>query len=169
MSTSQKATFHPALWHSCDAGTLRYTIYLAIRYNIDPYGLFRAFVEAERNGTVTCGQLEITLRRRADDHAIFLLTRRSEVLGQIRVSRMYEDQTNRMSSRIISRARILRRREDTPLPIRELREGIKNVSLRGTVTGKSEMVPRYSRDAGHVTRGCVAIVTDPTGSVRIPL
>jgi replication factor A1 len=55
------------------------------------------------------------------------------------------------------------------LLIRELREGIRNVSLRGTVTGKSEMVPRYSRDTGHVTRGCVAIVTDPTGSVRVPL
>jgi len=169
LRVSRKAPLYPAHWHSYGAGTLRYAIYLATRHNIDPYKLFSAFVEAETKGAVTCGPLEITLRRRADNHAIFLLTRDSEILGQIRVGGICADRANGPLSRLISRARLLRSRENIPCSIRELREGVRNVSLRGRVTEKSEVVRRYSRDTGRVVRSCVAIVTDPTGSVRLPL
>jgi hypothetical protein len=46
---------------------------------------------------------------------------------------------------------------------------MRNVNLKGKVTGRSEVLLRYSQDTVHVVRGCVATVSDPSGSVRLPL
>lgn len=113
MGVSRKTLFCRVDWRSWDAGTLRYLTYLASKHDIYPYKFLRAFVEAERKGTAVCGPLKITLRRRARDYAIFLLTRESKIVGQIRMSGTWKGPTRigSLYSRRIDRVGLFGRRD----------------------------------------------------------
>ena len=159
-------------WRSRHVESLRYLVYLSNKHSINPYELLNSLIEAEKKSTVTCGPLRIVLRERAEDHAIFLLTGASKIVAQIRLrSGVWENlhETKRLYSMLVNSAQPFEKLDEQQLSIKELRKGMKNVDLRVRVTGKSDMVLRYSRDNGHPMRLCIATVTDPSGSIRLPL
>jgi len=153
-------------------GSLGYLVYLSNKHDINPYELLNSFIEAEKKSTVTCGSLKIMLRNRAADHAVFLLTRESKIVAQMRLrSEVWQNlaKTKSLYSVLVKNAQPFKGPDKPPSSIKELRRGMKNVNLRVKVTGKSEVVLKYSRDNGHPIRLCVATVTDPSGSIRLPL
>jgi hypothetical protein len=111
----------------------------------------------------------IRLRTIARDYAVFLLTRESEIVGQIRMSGGWKSRKGiRSLWRRIDGVRVFGRSRRQPSSIAQLREGMRNVNLKGKVTGKLRVL-RSSQDAANHVRGCIAIVSDPFGSVRLPL
>ncbi len=155
-----------------DIGSLEYLIYLSNKHDIDPYELLNIFFKVEEKNTVTCGPLKIVLRKKAKDHAVFLLTRESEIIAQMKFRiELWEEpaKTKRLYSMLIDHAQPLIKPVMSPSSIIELQKGMKNVDLRVKVTGKSEVQRMYSRYNGKPLRLCVATVTDPSGSIRLPL
>jgi hypothetical protein len=157
---------------SCDAGTLEYLTYLSGKHDVEPYELLNSFFEAEKKNTCTCGPLKITLRARAENHAIFLLKKESEIVAQMRFrSDLWKNpaETRRLYSILVDRIRSFKQLHEPPSSIRELRKGMKNVDLTVKVTGKSEVTRRYSRYDGRPLRFCLGTVSDASGSIRLPL
>jgi len=158
--------------HSCDAGTLEYLTYLSGKHDVDPHELLNSFFKLEKKKAVTCGPLKITMRVRAENHAIFLLKKGSEIVAQMRFrSELWKnpDKTRHLYSILVDRFQSFERLYEPPSSIRELRKGMKNVDLRFKVTGKSEVTRRYSRYDGRPLRFCLATVSDVSGSIRLPL
>ena len=158
--------------HTCDAGTLEYLTYLSSKHDVDPFKLLNSFFEAKKKKAVTCGPLKITLRVRAENHAIFLIKRDLEIVAQMRFrSELWKnpDKTRHLYSILVDRFRSFKQLNKTPSSIRELRKGMKNVDLKVKVTGKSEVTRRYSRYDGSPLQFCLATVSDASGSIRLPL
>jgi len=110
------------------------------------------------------------LREKAQDYAIFLLTCGSEIAAQIRVeSQAWKDPIQIMKLCALLMDDIRPRMEKPPASIKELRKGMKNVNLKVVVTKKSEVLTRYSRYDGSSFHLCIAMVTDPSGSIKMPL
>ena len=155
-----------------DIGSLEYLIYLSNKHDVDPYELLNDFFKLEEKNTVTCGPLKIVLRKKAKGHAVFLLTRESEIIAQMRFRiELWEDpaKTKRLYSMLIDHAQPFIKPVMLPSSIKELQNGMKNVDLRVKITGKSEVQRVYSRFTGKPFLFCAATVTDPSGSIRLPL
>ena len=72
-------------WRCSDVGRLRYLIILSNKYNVNPYALLNALIEAEKKSAAECDCLRITLRSRGIDDASFLITKRSGIVAQVRM------------------------------------------------------------------------------------
>ena len=159
-------------WRSLDVGCLEYLTRLASIYDIDPYELIDGFIEAEKKKIAVCGPLKITLRERAQNYGIFLVTNDSKVVAQLKLeNKVWENaiQAKELCSLILKDRKHLRKVPNPPLSIKDLRQGMKNVNIRVTVTSKSEVVNKNSSYDGRALRLCIAIVADPSGSIRLPL
>ena len=118
---------------SWDVVNLRYLIYLSSKHGINPHDLLNGFIEAEKKNTVTCGPLKIMLRERTQNHAIFLLTRESNIVAQMRMKReVWEnpDKAKSIYSFLLDRSPPIKKSEKPLSSIRELRKGMKNVDLK---------------------------------------
>jgi replication factor A1 len=158
--------------NSRDLGSLAYLVYLSKEHGINPYELLNSLIEIEKKNEVKCGPLNILVRERVKDHATFLLTRESKVIAQFSLrSKLWKDsvKTNRLYSKLVNRVQPLIKSVKPPSSIKELRKGMRNVDLRVKVTSKSEVNRMYSRYSGKPFRFCAATVTDPSGSIRLPL
>lgn len=172
MRGSWKRSFDRRGPRSWDAERLEYLIYLSIKHSVDPCELLNSFFEAEKKNTSTCGPLKIVLRERANDHAVFLFSRETEIVAQMSMkSVLWENpaKTERLYSALVDCAQPFRKLYSTPSSISELQIGMKNVNLRVKVTEKSEIMLRHSRYNGNSVNLCVATVTDLSGSIRLPL
>jgi len=159
-------------FHLCDVGILKYLIYLSGKHGVDPFKLLNSFFEAEKKKAFTCGPLKIVLRERAENHAIFLLKRGSEIVAQMRFrSELWKNpaKPRRLYSILVDRFQSFKQLHEPPSSIRELWKGMKNVDLRVKVTGKSEETRMTSRYDGRPLRFCLATVSDASGSIRLPL
>jgi len=171
LRTLRRRLFYWRRWHSLDVGCLEYLIYIANMHDIDPYELLNSLIESEEKRSTTCGPLKIMLRERSKNHAIFLLTSESKIVAQMRFERtIWENPTQArdLCSLLIEDYRP-RESSKPPSSIKDLRKGMKNVDLRVTVTGKSEIIERDSPHEHSSLRLCIASVADSSGSIRLPL
>ncbi|WP_455368032.1 hypothetical protein [[Eubacterium] cellulosolvens] len=155
-----------------DVGCLEYLTRLASIYDINSYELLDSFVEAEKRKIATCGPLKITRREKAQDYGIFLVTNDSKVVAQLRLeNKVWENvnQAKELCSLIVKDHQHFRKIPKRQSSIKDLRQGMKNVNLRVTVTNKSEIVNKNSRYDGKALQLCIAIVADSSGSIRLPL
>jgi len=82
---SRKGVARWGHWRCSDVGRLRYLIILSNKYNVNPYALLNALIEAEKKSAAECDCLRITLRSRGIDDASFLITKRSGIVAQVRM------------------------------------------------------------------------------------
>jgi len=171
LRASYKRSFDRRGCKSGDDGILRYIIYLSIKHDIDPDELLDSFFEAEKKNIVICGPLKIVLRERTEDYVVFLVTRDLKLVAQMRFKSglwEYPVKTKHLFSELVVHAQPLKSFKQ-PSSIIELQKGMKNVNLRVKVSEKSEVLQRYSRYTGDSLLLCVVMVTDSSGSIRLPL
>lgn len=70
---------------SYDAKSLEYLIYLSHIHNINSYELLHSFTDAKNKKTAICGPLTINLRKKEKDYMVFLITKDSKIVAQIRM------------------------------------------------------------------------------------
>jgi hypothetical protein len=132
----------------------------------------KSFVKAEKINTAKCGPLKMVVTTRGIDYATFLVTRDEKLIAQIKMnSELWEtpEKVNHHYSELVDIAKPLRKLYTPPSSINEMQKGMKNVYLKAKVTGKSEVMLRYSRHDHNPLSLCVATITDFSGSIRLPL
>lgn len=171
LTTLWKQSLHQRHWHSWSASNLGYLIYTANKHGVDPYELLNSLYETREKLTVTCAPLTISLRKRTEDHSIFLLEKDSKVVAQIRMRNiMWETpaKIKRVYSILVQHSQSIKKPQSLALSIIEVHAGMRNVDLKGKISEKTEMMQGHSR-SGNPVRFCVATVTDTSGSIRLPL
>lgn len=137
-------------WHGrcSDVGRLRYLIFLSNKYNVNPYALLNALIEAEKKSTAECDCLRITLRSRGIDDASFLITKRSGTVAQVRMgSDVWRNprDTRHLYSILIEDEQLLKKRYNLSSLIKHTRESVTIEPLRpidakrATQTAKSRL------------------------------
>jgi hypothetical protein len=169
---SWKKAFDRRGSRSWDEERLEHLINISHKHDIDPHELLKSFFEAKKRNTARCGSLKIVLRKMANDHAIFLLTKETEIVSQVSIKNMLWEnpiKTKRVYSKLVDCIQNFNKVHAPPSSIIELQKGMKKVNLRVKVTEKPEIVLRHSRYNGNHLSLCVAMVADYSGSIRLPL
>ncbi len=157
---------------SWDEERLEHLVNISHRHDIDPHELLKSFFEAKKRNAARCGSLKIVLRKITKDHAIFLLTRETEIVSQVIMKNMLWEnpvKTKRVYSKLVDYIQNFKKVHALPSSIIELQKGMKKVNLRVKVTEKPEIMLKHSRYDGNHLSLCVAIVADYSGSIRLPL
>jgi replication factor A1 len=167
---------YPArLFTQKDIETFKYIIFIACKNDIDPLHLLHSIIEARERKFAKHGPLKIIQRERTKDYTIFML-RKNNIIAQFKLRDilLHHPRLEEKFSELVAEVQIhalnsLNKKRKTINTIKELRIGMCNVSFKGYVTYKSEIIPRHSRYNGHILRLSIAILTDESGSIRLSL
>jgi replication factor A1 len=150
-----------------------YLAFLSLKYEVDPDKFFYALTSAWENRTAICGELLIQCRNKKQDEAVFLMTKDSKVISQFPIPKEFllergnpiraSRRTNLLHRRII-------RKPERPysLFIRDLRAGMKKISLKATVSAIPKPTLVFTR-FGNYASVANASVTDETGTIKLCL
>jgi len=148
-----------------------YLYFLSVKYEVDFDQLIEGLIDARDNHEVSCGQLSIECRRKTLDYNVFLITNGDKVVAQFFVPKYFLDQPNHFEHPTCSY--LLRRVEardilETPKQIRDLRFGMKRISIKARVLNIPEarvVSTRY----GEFARVTNALIADETGTIKLCL
>jgi hypothetical protein len=153
--------------------TGEYLALISVKYEIDPDKFFFALVSAEEDRKATTGKLTIECRGKTKDKAMFLIMKGSKVVAQFSVLREFllergSPLRDYMDTSMIRRLVARKNMRTLVLPIRDLRIGMKKVSLRAKVVEIPNPKLVYTRygDLASVTN---ALIADATGTIRLCL
>jgi replication factor A1 len=155
------------------ASACEYLAFLTVKYEVDPDEFFGALSSAWEGKKTTCKELSIRCRGKTQDEAIFLILEGSEVVAQFPISNgvLMEGKnpiTDPMEIDMVRR-HLKRKNEGMhSLLIRDLRIGMKHVSLRAKVLEipKPKLVfTRFGKYASVLN----ALVADGTGTIKLCL
>jgi len=163
-------------FHSyADIKLLGYLTKISVRHGIDPNEFFGKFVEAWENRESTCKKLTIECRRRTRYFAIFLITADYKVIAQFLIPEYLLKETDPLKKfgYVLEHARrvLVKERERsgaTCLRIKDLKAGMKRVSLRARVVEISEPRLALTRFNDYVMFANV-ILSDGTSAVKLTL
>jgi Single-stranded DNA binding protein Ssb-like, OB fold len=153
--------------------TTEYLAILSAKYDVDPDKFFSALALAEEDKRSKCGDFAIECRSRTQEKVMFLILRDSKVVAQFSVQREFLlDQghpiRNLMDTQRIRRFAIKKAVRSLSLTIKDLKSGMKKVSLKARVLEipkPSTVCTRYGTFAS-VTN---ALIADRTGTIRLCL
>lgn len=153
--------------------TGEYLALISVKYEIDPDKFFLALVSAEEDQKATTGNLTIQCRGKTKDKAMFLITKGSKVIAQFSVLREFllergSPLKDYMDTSMIRRVLARRNMRARVLPIRDLRIGMKQVSLRAKVLEIPNPKLVYTR-YGDYASVSNALIADETGTIRLCL
>jgi len=158
-----------------DTKLLEYLTEISVRHGIDPNKFFSKFVEAWENRESTCKKLTIECRRKTRDFAIFLVTTDYKVVAQFPIPEYLLRETDPLKEfgYVLEHARrvLVKQREGsraTCLRIKDLRAGMKRVSLKARVIEISEPMLAYTRFNDYVMFAN-AVLSDGTGTIKLTL
>jgi len=163
-------------FHSyADIRLLEYLTEISVRHEIDPNEFFGKFVEAWEKRESTCKKLTIECRRKTRDSAIFLITTDYKVVAQFPMPQYLLRVTDPLKEfgYVLERARhvLVKEREGsraTCLRIKDLRAGMKGVSLRARIVEISEprlAHTRFNDDVMFVN----AVLSDDNRTIKLTL
>jgi hypothetical protein len=163
-------------FHSyADTKLLEYLTEISVRHGIDPNEFFGKFVEAWENRESTCKKLTIECRRRTRYFAIFLITADYKVVAQFPIPEYLLRETDPLKEfgYVLEHARrvLAKEREGsraTCLRIKDLKAGMKRVSLRARVVEISEPKLALTRSNDYLMFANV-ILSDGTSAVKLTL
>ena len=163
-------------FHSyADTKLLEYLTEISVRHGIDPNEFFGKFVEAWENRESTCKKLTIECRRRTRYFAIFLITADYKVIAQFLIPEYLLKETDPLKKfgYVLEHARrvLVKERERsgaTCLRIKDLKAGMKRVSLRARVVEISEPRMALTRFNDYVMFAN-AILSDKTSTIKLTL
>jgi replication factor A1 len=144
-----------------------------LKYAVDPNEFFGAISSAWENGTAVCGELLIRCRSKRADGSVFLMTKGSKVVSQFPIAKeFFLEPGNPIKSSggaSLLRRRIIRK-SGKPYSsyIRDLRAGMKKISLKATVSAIPEPSLVFTR-FGNYASVANATVVDETGTIKLCL
>lgn len=150
-----------------------YLAFLSMKYNVDIDKFFEALVSAGKNHRSTCGSLSIECRHKRESSIILLITTGSKVVAQFPISTEFlfskDNPIKDIMKASFLRKRLAKRDLGPHLfQIKDLRTGMKSVSLKAEVIEMSEpsfVVTRF----GNYASVANALVSDETGKIRLCL
>ena len=155
-----------------DGRILEYLARIAVKHEVDSDELFNCIVEAWDNNEAECQKLAISCRKKAKDSAIFLFTKGQKVVGQFSIPTTILQGNNRIESYVrtmqLKRASSVKSVEGENVQIKDLKAGMRKVSLRAEVVEKPEPKMVYTR-YGTTPSVSNVLIKDETGSIRMSL
>jgi replication factor A1 len=153
--------------------TGEYLAFISVKYEVDPDKFFLALIMAAENQKATSGNLTIECRGKTEDKAMFLISKDSKVVAQFSVLKEFLMEQGSpirsyMDTNMVRRFLARKNMRSFMLPIRDLRIGMRQVSLRAKVLEipKSKLV--YTR-YGNYASVTNALIADETGTIRLCL
>jgi hypothetical protein len=153
-----------------DFRALEYIDRISMKYDLDLNLFFSSFVEAWQCKESKCESLSIECREKTRDYAIFLITNGFNVVAQFHIPNHLLRETNLLKNFISEKSLIQKKAKvnvDNP-SIRELKVGMKRISLTGTITEISKSNTVFTR-FGEAKKVANAKLTDETGFIQLPL
>lgn len=156
------------------APVYEYLAFLCADYQIDPNRFFEALLSAEKDGEAGCGGLMLRCRSNQRDRVMMLITKDAHVVAQFALSRSFFDapRENPISVRLTSYLRNRREVKSSSIlrsyHIRDLRHGMKKISLKAKIRSMSNPRQVYTR-FGNYAMVCDAFLEDETGMIKMCL
>ena len=152
-----------------DDKVLGYLAIIAVKHKVDPNEFFSCIVDAWNLGESRCNHLKVKCRRRMKDSAIFIFTAGHKVLAQFPISTEIlnrETDLKDYMSNVHVKAPSVKKADN--LKIKDLKAGMKGVSLKARVLEIPEMKRVYTRFGleAYVTN---VLLCDETGRIRMAL
>ena len=150
-----------------------YLAFLSVKYEVDPDNLFNAIVSAGENQKSECENLSIERRSQTRDKAVFLILKDSKVVAQFPIVKEFLLQRDNpvkrfMKTDMIRRHLIKKNKGAHSLPIRDLRAGMRQISLRATVLEIPAPKLVFTR-FGNYASVANALIADETGTIKLCL
>jgi replication factor A1 len=150
-----------------------YLAFLSTKYEVDADSLFHALISAEENRKSKCGNLSIECRGKQRNKIILLITKDSKVVAQFPVSREFLLEQNNpikdaQKADVLCRHLMKKDREPKSLQIKDLRIGMKKVSLKAEVIEIAKPMLVFTRFGNYATV-TNALIADKTGQIKLCL
>jgi replication factor A1 len=150
-----------------------YLAFLSTKYEVDADSLFHALISAEENRKSKCGNLSIECRGKQRNKIILLITKDSKVVAQFPVSREFLLEQNNpikdaQKADVLCRHLMKKDREPHSLQIKDLRIGMKKVSLKAEVLEIAKPMLVFTRFGNYATV-TNALIADKTGQIKLCL
>jgi replication factor A1 len=150
-----------------------YLAFLSTKYEVDADSLFHALISAEENRKSKCGNLSIECRGKQRNKIILLITKDSKVVAQFPVSREFLlEQDNPIKDAqkadVLCRHLMRKDREPHSFQIKDLRIGMKKVSLKAEVIEIAKPMLVFTRFGNYATV-TNALIADKTGQIKLCL
>jgi len=154
-----------------DAGLLEYLAKISTKREIDSGEFFENFVKAWKNQESACRGLTIQCRKRTQKDGVFLITSGQDVIAQFPVPKYILEEANPLpefTRRMSPLRKSVQGVTSNQYKIKDLKVGMKRINLKAKVLEKSEprLVVTNFGSYAHVAN---ALVTDETGTIRLPL
>jgi len=145
---------------------------IAVKYRIDSSEFFNCILEAWNNKEAECKQLVIKCRKRTKNSALFLFTNGRKVVAQFPIPPAILQENNQIEKYMrkmqLRRASSVKRYEGGDTKIKDLKAGMKKVSIKAKVLETPESNLVYTR-YGTTVYVSNALIKDETGSIRMSL
>ena len=150
-----------------------YLALLSIKYEVDPDKLFYALISAEENQKSKCEKLSIECRGKTRDKDIFLIMEDSRVVAQFPIPKEFLLERNNpvknfMKTDMIRRHLDKKNKGSHSLPIKDLRTGMSQVSLKAKVMEIPRPKSVFTR-FGNYASVTNALIADETGTIKLCL
>ena len=150
-----------------------YLAFLSTKYEVDADSLFHALISAEENRKSKCGNLSIECRGKQRNKIILLITKDSKVVAQFPVSREFLLEQNNpikdaQKADVLCRHLMKKDKEPHSFQIKDLRIGMKKVSLKAEVLEIAKPMLVFTRFGNYATV-TNALIGDKTGQIKLCL
>jgi hypothetical protein len=150
-----------------------YLAFISAKYEVDSDTLFCALLSAGENRKARCGNLSIECRGKIKGKVIFLITKDSEVVAQLAVSKNFLSQKgnpirNFMETDMVRKHVAKKTKYPVSYSIGNLRPGMNRVKLKAKVlevTKPRQVFTRY----GNYASLAKALIADETGKIKLCL
>jgi len=150
-----------------------YLAFISAKYEVDSDTLFCALLSAGENRKARCGNLSIECRGKIKGKVIFLITKDSEVVAQLAVSKKFLSQEgnpirNFMETDMVRKHIAKKTKYPASYSIGNLRLGMNRVNLKAKVlevTKPRQVFTRY----GNYASLAKALIADETGKIKLCL
>lgn len=150
-----------------------YLAFLSIKYEVDPNKLFYALISAGENQKSTCGKLSIFCRGKPQNKVILLITNGQKVVAQFSAPKEFFLKSvnpikDARKTDVLCRHLIKKNNGENRLRIKDLRIGMKRVSLKAKVLEIARPKLVFTR-FGNYASVANALIADETGSIKLCL
>jgi hypothetical protein len=143
-----------------------------MKYGVDLDTFFNGFLDAAQHQVSKCGKLSIECRSREKDHAIFLITKDREAVGQFHMPEyLLKGKANPLKEFTgkLSTARAPSHEAQlNSYKIGDLRAGMKRLNVKAEVLEVSPPIQITTR-SGNYANIINALIADETGTIKLSL
>jgi replication factor A1 len=150
-----------------------YLAYISAKHDVGSDALFCALLSAGENKKSRCGNLSIECRGRVKDRVIFLITKDSEVVAQLPVSKEFLSQEGNplrdfMETDMVRKQANKKAKLPASYSIGDLRHGMNHVNLKAKVLEVTKPKQVFTRYGNYATLA-KAVIADGTGEIKLCL